>query len=290
MRRVKSQRELDVLTRAWISRPKPSSAPMRWGFRAHPMIQAQFEFTFLRRNVALSYACIVGLGVNATTLHYETNRDAWVEGRRPAADGRHRRQHERLQRGRGIRRPVSRRYSKSRLKSTACVWKPSRRNPHGAASRYASASNPDLDPARPTRSSSSFLFRMLGLIPSASDQQMRIWFNHGISHGDSAECPRPGGAQAAAPSMVVTVEPGYLLPARRARQPAEPRKRKFVRRPCVRPSAVAKAGIGVRIEDDVLITGGQPQVLSAAVPSKLEEVEASIAQLRKALRTRPAAI
>jgi hypothetical protein len=43
----------------------------------------------------------------------------------------------------------------------------------------------------------------------------------------------------------------------------------------------------VRIEDDILITPGQAEVLSAAIPSKLEDVEATIAQLRKALKTTP---
>jgi hypothetical protein len=37
----------------------------------------------------------------------------------------------------------------------------------------------------------------------------------------------------------------------------------------------------------VLITNGEPQVLSAGIPSKLEDVEASIGQLRKALKTTP---
>jgi hypothetical protein len=36
-----------------------------------------------------------------------------------------------------------------------------------------------------------------------------------------------------------------------------------------------------------LITAGQPQVLSSGIPSKLEEVEATIAQLRKALKSTP---
>jgi hypothetical protein len=43
----------------------------------------------------------------------------------------------------------------------------------------------------------------------------------------------------------------------------------------------------VRIEDDVLITEGPPKVISAGIPSKLEDVEASIAQLRKAQKSTP---
>ena len=40
-------------------------------------------------------------------------------------------------------------------------------------------------------------------------------------------------------------------------------------------------------EDDVLVTDGEPKVLSAGIPSKLEDVEATIAQLRKAMKSNP---
>jgi Xaa-Pro aminopeptidase len=33
-------------------------------------------------------------------------------------------------------------------------------------------------------------------------------------------------------------------------------------------------GIGVRIEDDVLITSGDPDVLTASIPKEIEEIEA----------------
>ncbi len=55
----------------------------------------------------------------------------------------------------------------------------------------------------------------------------------------------------------------------------------------MRPAFEKYKGIGVRIEDDVLITTGAPKVISAGIPSKLEEVEASIAQLRKAQKSTP---
>ena len=55
----------------------------------------------------------------------------------------------------------------------------------------------------------------------------------------------------------------------------------------VRPVFEKYKGIGVRIEDDVLITAGDPKVISAAIPSKLEEVEASIARLRQAVKGTP---
>lgn len=67
---------------------------------------------------------------------------------------------------------------------------------------------------------------------------------------DSAGTPRQ-----LAPGMVLTVEPGvYVAPDD---QLSHPRWR----------------GIGIRIEDDVLITAKGPQVLTAAVPKTIREIE-----------------
>src|SRR5205807_5938453 len=82
LRRVKSQRELDILQHAVditaeaFQRVYALAVPGSWEYE----MQAQFEFTFLRRNAHWGYPCIVGSGVNATTLHYETNKDQMKAG------------------------------------------------------------------------------------------------------------------------------------------------------------------------------------------------------------------
>ena len=126
----------------------------------------------------------------------------------------------------------------------------------------------------------------LGLITDVSgDRQVRIWFNHGISHGIGLNVHDPGGGELQ-PGMVVTVEPGlYFRPDALENLPKTPENEKFIT--AVRPAFEKYKGIGVRIEDDLLITGGQPINLSAAIPSKLEEVEASIAQLRRVVKSTP---
>jgi Xaa-Pro aminopeptidase len=62
--------------------PPSNPAQERWTGPGTPEyeIQAQFEFTFLRRNAHWGYPCIVASGLNATTLHYETNRDTMKAG------------------------------------------------------------------------------------------------------------------------------------------------------------------------------------------------------------------
>jgi Xaa-Pro aminopeptidase len=126
----------------------------------------------------------------------------------------------------------------------------------------------------------------LGLITDpASDEEARIWFNHGVGHGIGLNVhdPLTGELQ---PGMVITVEPGlYFRPDALDNLPKTPQNEKFIA--TVRPAFEKYKGIGVRIEDDVMITAGQPKVISSAIPSKLEEVEASITQLRKAVKSTP---
>lgn len=93
------------------------------------------------------------------------------------------------------------------------------------------------------------------------------FYMHGTSHwlgrdvhdvgayqdGQDRPCPLPVGA-------VLTVEPGLYFGPRDRRVPK------------------ALRGIGVRIEDDVLITAAGPKVLTAAVPKDLREIERACAR------------
>ena len=126
----------------------------------------------------------------------------------------------------------------------------------------------------------------LGLITDVtSNQQVGIWFNHGISHGIGLNVHDPGGPELQ-PDMVVTVEPGiYIRPDALDELPKTPENEKFIA--AVRPAFEKYKGIGVRIEDDVLITTGEPKILSGGIPSKLEDVEASVQRLRESREDPP---
>ena len=88
------------------------------------------------------------------------------------------------------------------------------------------------------------------------------WYMHGTSHWlgrdvhdvgayiDAEDRPQP-----LQPGMVLTVEPGLYFRSNDSRVPRELR------------------GIGVRIEDDVLVTKEGPEVLTAAAPKTIAEVE-----------------
>lgn len=114
-----------------------------------------------------------------------------------------------------------------------------------------------------------------GLLPvSAADslkpegQQHRRWMVHGTSHHlgldvhDCAQARRDMYVDGILePGMVFTIEPGLYFKSDDLAVPEEFR------------------GIGVRIEDDVLVTADGNRNLSAALPRKVEEVEAWMAGL-----------
>ena len=79
----------------------------------------------------------------------------------------------------------------------------------------------------------------------------------GLDVHDVGAYARDGAVRSLAPGMVVTVEPGLYVAEDDEHAPA------------------ALRGIGVRIEDDVLVTDGEPDVLTAACPKTVAEVEAA---------------
>ena len=115
-----------------------------------------------------------------------------------------------------------------------------------------------------------------GLLPVTAEealdpegQQHRRWMVHGTSHHlgldvhDCAQARREMYLDAVIePGMVFTIEPGLYFKADDASVPAELR------------------GMGVRIEDDVLITTDGNENLSAALPRRPEDVEAWMARQR----------
>jgi Xaa-Pro aminopeptidase len=74
-----------------------------------------------------------------------------------------------------------------------------------------------------------------------------------------------GASRPLQPGMVLTVEPGLYFQPDDDTVPEEFR------------------GIGVRIEDDVHVTGGAPEVLTAAIPKTIADVEAACASELPAL-------
>jgi Xaa-Pro aminopeptidase len=285
LRRVKSQREIDILQHAVDITAEGFQRAYALAVPGTPEyeIQAQFEFTFLRRNGHWGYPCIVGSGVNATTLHYESNRDTMKAGDLLLMDDAAEFDQYSVDVTRTI--PVSGKFSKEQADIYRLVWEAQQAGFAMARPGHPMSGSPESVQGAAMEIFKQGLFK-LGLITDPkSDAEARIWFNHGIGHGIGLNVHDPGGRELQ-PGMVVTVEPGlYFRPDALENLPKTPEMQKFAE--TVRPAFERYKGIGVRIEDDVLITSGEPKVISARIPSKLEEVEAEVAKLRAAVKTTP---
>ena len=117
----------------------------------------------------------------------------------------------------------------------------------------------------------------MGVLPVPPEESLkpevglhRRWTVHGVSHmlgldvhdcdGARSENYRDGVLRE---GMILTVEPGLYIHPDDELFPIEYR------------------GIGVRIEDDVLVTKDGCEVLSAALPTQIDEVEAWMAKVKK---------
>jgi Xaa-Pro aminopeptidase len=106
-----------------------------------------------------------------------------------------------------------------------------------------------------------------GRVPALiAKNKFKPWYMHGTTHYLGRDVHDVGtyhdaadGPAKLAEGMVITIEPGLYFDRRDARVPKELR------------------GIGIRIEDDVLITARGNEVLTAGVPKTVAEIEALMA-------------
>jgi Xaa-Pro aminopeptidase len=86
------------------------------------------------------------------------------------------------------------------------------------------------------------------------------FLTHGVSHHLGLDVHDAGAMDTLRAGMVITVEPGAYIPANDT------------------TVAAGFRGIGVRIEDDVLVTGEGAEVLSRAIPKERQEIERLLRQ------------
>ena len=251
-------------------------------------VQAEFEYTFRRRNADnWGYPCIVGAGANATTLHYITSQDRLADESLILMDCAAEYDHYTADITRTI--PINGRFTPAQAEIYRIVY-----DAQMASIKRIRPGNlvgSVMDPRTATNSVQGVtaeivkegLYR-LGLITSKDNNEFRTWYMHGSSHWIGMNVHDVGGYRTPlAPGMVLTVEPGiYIRPDALDVLPKTPENERFIA--AVRPAFEKYKGIGVRIEDDILVTEGEPKIMSSRIPSRLEEVEATIARLNQELR------
>jgi Xaa-Pro aminopeptidase len=281
LRRVKTAAELDLIRRAVNISVAAQREAMRYiepGMNEFE-VQALIEYTF-RRNGAdrPSFSTIVGSGPNSTTLHYNAD-DRFIEAndvivmdigasyRGYAADV------TRTVPSSGTFSPAQRDiYLAVRAAQKAGEEAAKVNGPAGALSAAANAS---LD---------SSLTR-LGLIESVGATydcgerqctQRSLYYMHGLGHGIGLDVHDPGAATGGnvplVPGSAFTIEPGiYVRGNLLDIIPNTQKNQAMIAK--IRPAVQKYANIGVRIEDDYIVTPNSVEWISRA-PRELNEVEA----------------
>ncbi len=251
---VKTEEELTLLRRA-VDITDDAHGEVLHGVRpgwAEYEIEALLEYTFAREGAERpGFPSIVASGENAVLLHYDTNRRTTRPGDLVVVDigaSYH-----------GYTADVTRTYP------VDGAFTPDQRRIYTLVLEAQKAAIDAVEVGAsfgaPGNAASKVLARGLaevGLIRDARDVAgLSRFFPHGTSHYLGLEVHDVGTYGPLAPGQVITVEPGiYIAPA----EDVDPRW----------------WNIGVRIEDDVLVTDQGPVVLSAAAAKEPDEIEGAM--------------
>jgi Xaa-Pro aminopeptidase len=264
------QHAIDITTeaheRAWVA-----AANAKWEYE----VDAQVAYTFKLRNADhWGYPSIVGCGPNATTLHYEESQGRVTPGDLLLMDVGAEYDHYSADVTRTF--PVNGKFSPAQAEIYQIVY-----DAQEAAARAARPGSSISDVHRAAESVVRDGLLKLGLVIDRNSDQYRIWFMHGTSHWLGMNVHDVGNyASRLEPGMVFTNEPGvYIRPDALDNLPKTPENAKFIE--AVRPAFERYKNIGVRIEDDMLVTGDGVKWLTEGLPRTMAEIEDIIARGRR---------
>jgi Xaa-Pro aminopeptidase len=242
-------------------------------------VEAELDYTYKRRNADnWGYPSVVGCGPNATTLHYEESQGRVNPGDLLLMDAAAEYEHYSADVTRTF--PVSGKFTPAQAEVYNVVLA-AQEAAFRAIKPGAHLSDVHNAAAEVVKDG---LLR-LGLITDKSGMQYRVWFMHGTSHwlGMNVHDVSVRGDDKLDAGMVFTVEPGiYLRPDALDNLPKTPETEKFIA--AIRPAFEKYRGIGVRIEDDVVVTADGYHNLSAALPRSITDIEAFMARAHKEVR------
>ncbi len=277
------QHAIDITTEAQM-RSMAMVSRAAWEYE----VQAEVEYTFRRRNADYwGYPSIVGCGPNATTLHYVESQGAVNKGDLLLMDVGAEYDHYTADVTRTF--PVSGKFMKQQAEIYQIVF-----DAQEAAAKTVKPGATFGDPSQAATTIIKEGLAKLGLItaPDATYQilyqgkpinlpQYRLWFMHGFGHwlgmnvhdvGDYTGKLQPG--------MIFTNEPGiYVRADALDYMPDTPENKAFLAK--IRPNFEKYKNIGVRIEDDMLVTETGVEWMTKNLPRSISAIEALMAKVSK---------
>lgn len=230
-------------------------------------LEALVDYTFRKRGGSgPGYTSIVGAGENATILHYIENRCAIADGDLVLVDAGCEYDH--------YTADITRTWPANG------TFSPPQRDVYELVLATQKSAIDLVKPGTTLDEIHDHCVRMLtdgmirlGLLSGSLDERIedktyRRFYMHGTSHWlgldvhDVGAYTRDGKARPLEPGMVITVEPGlYVAPLGAHLDEYE--------------LPIGLRGIGVRIEDDVLVTDSGCEVLTAACPKEVAAIESA---------------
>lgn len=260
-RLFKSRAEVAVMRRSAriaVDAHRRAMSVCRPGMREHEL-EAEYLHEFRRRGAVCSYPPIVAGGANACVLHYTANDAVLADGDLVLVDAGC--EHEMYASDVTRTFPVNGRFSARQRELYEIVLAANR-----AAIDAVQPGNHWNDPHDAAVKQVTSGLRKLGLLNGRlstliKEQAYRRFFMHktghwlGIDVHDVGDYKLGDAWRLLEPGMVLTIEPGiYVAPG--AKGKARPWR-----------------GIGIRIEDDVVVTRNGSDVLTAQLPVEPDDVE-----------------
>ncbi|MCP5163502.1 MAG: Xaa-Pro aminopeptidase [Pseudomonadales bacterium] len=253
-------RQAGELTARGHKRAMGHCAPGRYEYQLEAELLHEFASSGARH---AAYPSIVGSGPNACTLHYIENSRAMRDGELVLIDAGCELEYYAADVTRTF--PVNGRFSREQRALYEIVLQ--------AQAAAIAAIRPGNNWNQPHDASVEVITRglvELGLLKGRVDRLIkreayREFYMHRVGHWlgldvhDVGDYRVAGSWRQLEPGMVMTVEPGIYV---------SPHNSKVARK---------WRGIGIRIEDDVLVTGDGCEVLTTSAPSSVEEIEAYMA-------------
>ena len=267
------QHAVDISVEAHM-RSQAMAGRAEWEYQ----VQAEVEYTFRRRNADYwGYPSIVGCGPNATTLHYEESQSPVKKGELLLMDVGAEYDHYTADVTRTF--PVSGKFTKEQAEIYQIVY--DAQEAAAAAAAKPGATMGDLGRAAQGVIMDG-LFK-LGLISAKDPRQVRMFYMHGLGHWIGMNVHDVGTYQMPLkPGMMFTNEPGiYIRQDALDYLPDTPENKAMIAK--IKPAFEKYKNIGVRIEDDLLITENGVVWMTKALPRSIADIEAFMAKASKEL-------